>query len=102
MRALTGVVADARDRPSVLLVVPVALASAAACALVCSARVGTYPLVRAGSRRHIPRTGATQRAVNRDPVAIRRVAAPVCVGQSPSWRRSDRDGGLCGCGAVDI
>ena len=76
MRPPPGIVADAGGRPGVVLVVSVALAGAAARTAVAGPPAGAGRKVGSGPR--IRRAGGAHPAFHREPVAIRRSAAPLC------------------------
>ena len=83
MRPRPGSVADARDRPGVVLVVSVALAGA-------GARTGIAgPPARAGRQvgggPGLRRAGGAHPAFHREPAAIRRSVAPVCPRAVSRW-----------------
>ena len=83
MRTRPGIVADARDRPDVLLVVSVALAGAAARTAVAGPPAGAGR--QAGRGPALRRAGRAHPAFHREPAAIRRSDAPVCPGAVSRW-----------------
>ena len=100
MRSHAGGVADAGDRPGVVLVVSVALAGAGARTVIAGPPAGAARQV--GSGPGFWRAGVAHTASHREPAAIHRSGAPLRPGQSCAGRYRHRGRGLCRCGAAGM